>query len=181
MKKSEIRKKILKIRRQNLYKNLKIDFKKILRILNKNKFSHNIIGGYYPYNFELDATGVLKEFEKRKYQISLPKIKKNFKMNFFEWSFKDPLTINKFGIPEPISNNVKYPDILLVPMVAFDERLNRLGYGGGFYDRDINELRKKKKILLIGLAFSFQKVKKILINKYDIKLNYILTEKKLLK
>ena len=181
MNKSKIRKKLLKIRKKKYLKNLRINFRSILNILKKEKIKGKILGGYYPYNFELDSTGVLKEFEKRKYQISLPKIKKNFKMNFFEWSFKDPLTINKFGIPEPISDKVKYPDILLVPMVAFDEGLNRLGYGGGFYDRYIDELRKKKKILLIGLAFSFQKVKKILINKYDIKLNYILTEKKLLK
>ena len=181
MNKSKIRKKILKIRKKKYLKNFRINFRSILNILKKEKIKGKILGGYYSYNFELDATEILKEFEKRNYQISLPKIKKNFGMNFFEWSFKDPLAINKFGIPEPISNKKKYPDILLVPMVAFDEKLNRLGYGGGFYDRYINKLRKKKKILLIGLAFSFQKVKKILTNKHDIKLDYILTEKKLLK
>ena len=102
-------------------------------------------------------------------------------MDFFRWSFNDPLKINKFGIPEPISQKVKFPDILLVPMVAFDKKLNRLGYGGGFYDRYISKLKVKKKILLIGLAFSFQEVEKILTNRYDMKLDFILTEKNLLK
>ena len=99
-------------------------------------------------------------------------------MEFFDWSSKDPLTINKYGIPEPISNKVTYPNILLVPMVAFDKYFNRIGYGGGFYDRYIKKIKKKnKKILTIGLAYSFQKVKEISVSKHDIKLDFILTEK----
>ena len=99
-------------------------------------------------------------------------------MNFFEWSTNDPLVINKFGIPEPISGMVKYPDVLLVPIVAFDKNFNRIGYGGGFYDRYIKKIRKqKKKVLTIGFAYSFQKVKKIPTNNYDIKLDFIITNK----
>ncbi len=99
-------------------------------------------------------------------------------MDFYEWSFKNPLIINEYGIPEPVSNKIRYPDILLVPLVAFDNELNRIGYGGGFYDRYIKKIKKKKKIITIGLAFSFQKVKKIQTNKFDIKLDFIVTEKK---
>ena len=66
---------------------------------------------------------------------------------------------------------------MLVPLVAFDKNLNRIGYGGGFYDRYIRRISKKNKIFKIGLAYSFQQVKKIPINKYDIKLDYIITEK----
>ena len=99
-------------------------------------------------------------------------------MDFFYWSTKDPMIINKYGIPEPISNKVKYPDILLVPLVAYDKNLNRIGYGGGFYDRYIKKIKKNKKIITIGLAYSFQKVKKIPVNEYDIKLDFIVTEKK---
>ena len=76
----------------------------------------------------------LKEFRKKKIKISLPVIKKNFKMNFINGILKDPLNVNKYGIPEPIKKIV-YPDILLVPLVAFDKNLNRLGYGAGYYDR----------------------------------------------
>ena len=178
MKKSEIRKKILKIRRQNVSKNLNIDFKTITKILRDNKITGKTIGAYYPYNYEVDILGILKNLEKLKYLITLPRIKKNFQMEFFYWSTKEPLLINQYGIPEPISNRVKYPDILLVPLVAFDKYFNRLGYGGGFYDRYLERARKKKKILKIGLAFSFQKIKKIPLNEYDMKLDFVITGRK---
>ena len=102
-------------------------------------------------------------------------------MDFFEWKSNEPLTINKYGIPEPSSNILRYPDIILVPLIAFDKNLNRVGYGGGFYDRYIQKIKRKKKFILIGLAYSFQKVKKIPVNKHDVKLNLILTEKNIVK
>ena len=177
MNKSDIRKKILKIREQNISKNLKINFEYLFKILKKKKIKGGIIGGYYPYNHEIDVIKVLEKFEKKSFLISLPKIKKNSQMDFFRWSTKEPLLINKYGIPEPISNKTKYPDILLVPLVAYDKNLNRIGYGGGFYDRYIKKIKKRKKVTTIGLAFSFQKVKKIPTNEYDMKLDFIITEK----
>ena len=175
MNKSEIRKKILKIRKVNNHKNQKIDFKSLLRIIRKSKITGKVIGGYYPYNYEIDAIEILKKLEKFNYHLSLPKIRKNYQMDFFHWSTKDPLEINKFGIPEPVSDVIKLPNILLIPLVAFDKNRNRIGYGGGFYDRYIKKLKKRKKILTIGLAYSFQKVKKIPITKNDIQLDFILT------
>ena len=97
-------------------------------------------------------------------------------MDFFQWSIKDPLKINKYGIPEPTSERVLYPNILLVPLVAFDKHFNRIGYGGGFYDRYIKKMKKNKNITTIGLAYSFQKVKKVPINDQDIKLDFVLTD-----
>ena len=97
MNKSEIRKKILKIRQLNSSKSLKINFEYILKILKKNKIDYKLVGGYYPYNNEIDAIQILEKFEKKKYQISLPKIKKNFQMNFFPWSNNEPLEINKLN------------------------------------------------------------------------------------
>ena len=55
---------------------------------------------------------------------------------------------------------IKFPDIFLVPLVAFDNRLNRIGYGGGFYDRYLEKIQKNKKIVTIGLAYSFQEIKR---------------------
>ena len=176
MKKTQIRKKILEIRKKNDEKKLQINFQDIYDILKKSKSKGKIVGGYYPYNYEVDTTKILKEFEKKKYLISLPKIKKNFQMDFFHWSTNDPLSINKYGIPEPTSNKKVFPNILLVPLVAFDSDLNRIGYGGGFYDRYIDKIKKNQKITTIGLAYSFQKTEKIPINKYDIKLDFIVTD-----
>ena len=169
---------MFKIRKQNSSNNLNIDFKYILKILKKEKVKGKIVGGYYPYNYEVNGIKILEKFENFNYLISLPKIKKNSKMDFFSWSSKEPLVINKYGIPEPSSNKIKYPNILLVPLVAFDRNLNRVGYGGGFYDRYIKKIKKIKKIITIGLAYSFQKVKKIPITKHDMKLDFIITEKK---
>ena len=98
-------------------------------------------------------------------------------MNFYLWSFHEILSLNRFGIPEPTKGKIVYPDIILVPLVAFDKRLYRLGYGGGFYDRYIEKLSKKKKFLTIGLALSSQKVSKLPNNKHDKKLDIIVTEK----
>ncbi len=181
MKKSLIRKSILKIRKKYFEKKISINFQILLKILKNKNIKGKIIGGYYSYNNELDCSELLKKFENKKYLITLPKIENNFKMDFFEWTPKDPLIINKYGIPEPSSNKFRYPDIILVPMVAFDENLNRVGYGGGFYDRYIRKMKRKKNITVIGLAYSFQKVKKIPTNKYDMKLDFILTEKKVLQ
>jgi 5-formyltetrahydrofolate cyclo-ligase len=102
-------------------------------------------------------------------------------MDFYKWSFSDILKINKYGIPEPENSNIVYPDIILVPLVAFDKNLNRLGYGGGYYDRLIAKLSKKKKITKIGLALSVQKIDKVPTNIYDQKLDYILTNKYIVK
>ena len=155
--------------------NFKINFNNIINLLKKEKITGKTVGGYYPYNYEVDAIKILEDFEKKGFSISLPKIKKKFQMNFFKWSTRDPLVINKFGIPEPISDKILYPSILIVPLVAFDKNLNRIGYGGGFYDRYIKKQKKSKKILTIGLAYPFQRVKKIPIDKYDIRLDFILT------
>tara|TARA_B100000989_G_scaffold250489_1_gene198261 strand:- start:125 stop:655 length:531 start_codon:yes stop_codon:yes gene_type:complete len=174
--KSDIRKKLLGLRKTKSSKNLRLNFKKILNILNKRKFTEKNVGGYYPYNHEVDVMEILHKFEKLNYKISLPRINKNFEMDFFYWSLKDPLKINRFGIPEPISNIRIFPNILLVPLVAFDKNFNRIGYGGGFYDRYIKKLKKKKNIITIGLAYSFQKVKEIPINKYDMKLDFVVTD-----
>ena len=101
-------------------------------------------------------------------------------MDFYEWSFEDPLNINQYGIPEPSLQSLVYPDILLVPLVAFDKDLNRLGYGGGYYDRLIDKITKKKKVIKIGLALSSQKIRYVPTTKYDKKLEHIVTEKYIL-
>jgi len=179
--KSKLRKKILKVREKFNTKNIHIDFNQIIKIIKKEKISKKIVGGYYPVNFEVDDLELLKKFEKKNFNISLPVIKKNSQMDFYAWSFSDPLKINKYGIPEPETKNIVYPDVLLIPLVAFDKNLNRLGYGGGYYDRLIEKLSKKKNIIKIGLALSIQKIDKVPINAYDQKLDYIVTNKYIIK
>jgi 5-formyltetrahydrofolate cyclo-ligase len=179
--KYKLRSKFLKIRKKNSNKNLEINLRKFFFFLKKNKLKSKNIGGYFPSNFEIDDLKILEMMEKKNFNVSLPVIKENNQMNFLQWSRNDPLKINKFGIPEPISSKIIDPDILLVPLVSFDSKLNRLGYGGGFYDRYIEKIEKVKKVIKIGLAFSYQKIKKVPINKFDKKLDFIITEKEILQ
>ena len=113
--KSKLRNKILKIREKINKKNTHIDFNQIIKILKKEKINKKIVGGYYPVNFEMDDLAMLRKFKENGFNISLPVIKKNFQMDFYKWSFSDPLKVNKYGIPEPDNKNIVYPDILLIP------------------------------------------------------------------
>ena len=109
----------------------------VKEFLPKKIEENKIVGGYYPVNYEIDDLNILGRLEKKKITISLPSIKKNYKMNFIKCSLNAPFVLNQYGIPEPSSGTVVNPDILLVPLVAFDRNLNRLGYGAGYYDRVI--------------------------------------------
>tara|TARA_Y100000816_G_scaffold124537_1_gene87607 strand:- start:821 stop:1363 length:543 start_codon:yes stop_codon:yes gene_type:complete len=177
VKKSQIRKIILKKRANSNFKYKKINFLSLLKLLNQETKDKKI-GFYYPIGSEICTLELIENLRKKKYTISLPVLKKNFKMSFYEWSKKNPLKINNFGIPEPIKQKKIIPSTLIIPIVAFDNNLNRLGYGGGFYDRFISNLEKSKKVLKIGLALSCQKINKVPTNKFDKKMDYIFTENK---
>ena len=82
MLKSKLRKKILKVRKIANKGNFKIDFSKVFSLIKKNNLTKKSIGGYFPVNYEVDDLEILKKFAKKKYQISLPVIKKNFDMDF---------------------------------------------------------------------------------------------------
>ena len=172
MEKSVIRNNLLKVRKNKFF--IKYDQKKVINFILDQKI--NIIGGYFPINYEFNCLDILDQLSK-KVSISLPIMKKHNQMDFYTWKNNDPLKINNFGIPEPVNSTSVYPDILLVPLVGFDKNLNRIGYGGGYYDRYIMKIKSIKKILTIGLAFSFQEIKKVPIDTYDQKLNFIYTEK----
>ena len=110
--------------------------------------------------------------------ILLPVTEKNNLMNFFSWRKNDVLFVNCFGMLEPIKTQTKIPDVMLIPTLAFASYKYRLGYGKGFYDSYLNKyLKNYKKILTVGVAFSFQRHHKLPINQNDVKLDFIITEK----
>ena len=180
MKKSQIRKIILKKRLNFNFKKKNINYLNLIKLI-KTVSKNKKIGLYYPIGSEVSTIDIISHLRKKKYIISLPVLEKKSKMSFYEWKEKSPLKINNFGIPEPARFKKITPSTLIIPMVAFDTKLNRLGYGGGFYDRFINKLEKNKKILKIGLALSCQKINKVPTNKFDKKMNYIITENKVYK
>ena len=182
--KAYLRKKSLIQRRKKYLKVSKFNFHLIFRLIKKH-FSKKkiIIGGYYPSNYEVNILSFLKEASRRKFQVALPVIKSLTAMSFKSWIFKEPLYVNKFGILEPINSGKNIiPDLVMVPLAAFDNNLNRIGYGKGYYDRSLKKINKiKKNVISLGIAYSFQKCQKIPTNKHDFKLDYIFTEKGIIK
>ena len=176
MSKFKLRKKIIDLKKKKYFE-VKLGNNIINNLSKKIDLpKKKIIGGYFPINFEFDCLQILKKFYYNGYSLSLPIIKKNHQMDFYKWSPNDPLTISSFGIPQPLKLKKVYPDIIFVPIVAFDKYRNRIGYGGGFYDRYLKKVSQIKKCRTIGLAFSHQKVNKINVEKFDRKLDLILTE-----
>ena len=175
-----LRKKYFSIRKSKYFEIKSSFFNPLMKLINKHyKKRHVNLSSYYPASFEANT---LKLFETEfisKLRIFLPVLKENNAMHFHEWKKNDVLKINQFGMLEPaILSNYIVPDVMLVPLLAYDNENNRLGYGGGFYDRYLNKyLKTHNNILTIGIAFSFQKHHKIPVFNNDVKLNYILTEK----
>ena len=173
-----LREKYFKLRKNKYYSIKKKFFTPLIKKLKNIKKNNLIIGIYYPILYEVDVLKILEFNILNKCIISLPKIK-NDKIKFYEWNKTNIMEVNKFGILEPIlTNNQVSPNVILIPLLVYDDKKNRLGYGKGYYDKFLgNYLKKNKNILTIGIAFSFQKYKKIPISKNDIKLDNILTEK----
>ena len=178
--KSYLRKRALIKRKKEHSAVNKFNFNLIFELIKKH-FSKKkiIIAGYYPSNYEVNILNFLEHASKKKFRIALPVIEPFNKMSFRSWVFKEPLHVNQFGILEPKnSKKTIIPDLIMVPLVAFDNRLNRIGYGKGYYDRSLKKISEtKKNAISLGIAYSFQKCKKIPTNKHDFKLDYIFTEK----
>jgi len=178
-----IRKKYLIKRKKNFINIENNYFNPLIKIIRKNnKYKKKYISLYYPSNFEVNILNILDiDFFKNSIFL-LPIIEENGSMNFYKWKKNDILFVNKYGVLEPKKSIIKFPDIILVPLLAFDRSKNRIGYGKGFYDRYLNNsIKNNKKILSVGVAFSFQKYHKLPINKKDFRLDFIITEKGLVK
>tara|TARA_Y100000590_G_scaffold197533_1_gene224355 strand:- start:5718 stop:6284 length:567 start_codon:yes stop_codon:yes gene_type:complete len=175
-----IRSKSLLLRKKQHSKIKKFNFKLIFNLIKKHfKKKKIIIAGYYPSNYEVNILKFLQKANTERFKIALPIIKPASQMSFKLWIYKKPLYVNKFGIlePEDLGKEI-IPDLVLVPLVAFDENLNRIGYGKGYYDRILKKIYKiNKNTISLGVAYSFQKCKKIPVNKHDFKLDYIFTER----
>jgi 5-formyltetrahydrofolate cyclo-ligase len=180
--KSSLRLKYIKKRRKLYSTNFFFSFDKIFYLIKKNFPKKKLsIAGYYPSNFEVNILDFLSQASKKNFKIGLPVIKKDCKIDFKYWIPDEPLYVNEYGILEPKKQNITFkPDVILVPLVVFDKSLNRIGYGKGYYDRVLKQLSSNKKILTIGMAFSFQEASIIPTNRYDYNLDCILTDRNLI-
>ena len=177
--KSTLRKKYFYLRKKKYYEIDKEFFFPLLSFIKSNFKKENLkLALYYPTSFEINVLKLLENQYTNNISILLPVIEKKNRMNFYSWKKNHVLLVNKFGILEPQKTKFKIPNLILLPILAFDSNKYRLGYGKGFYDRYLNKYSKKiSNILTVGVAFSFQKHHKLPMNKNDVKLDYILTEK----
>jgi len=143
----------------------------------------NRIAAYIGVNGEADCSEIFRSAWLRKKSTYVPILRKN-RMLFAKLTSKTKLQNNHFGIPEPkvTTAEVVWPknlDIILMPLVAFDSNGHRLGMGGGFYDRTLQQLRLREKYrrpLLIGMAYDFQLTGHIHKEDWDIPLHAVITE-----
>lgn len=137
-----------------------------------------IVAGYAPMRSELDPRPLMMRLAAHGAMLALPVVTgRDVPLTFRTWTPGDALVTAAFGMQEPAeSAETVTPDIVLVPLAAFDRTGHRIGYGAGYYDRTLTALRKAKSVVAIGLAFAAQETEKIDNDDHDAKLDLILTE-----
>jgi 5-formyltetrahydrofolate cyclo-ligase len=137
-----------------------------------------IVSGYLPIGTELDPTPLMNRLHLEGFNLCLPTMQgRTEALQFRAWTPNDPLATVQWGIREPVPTaTTVMPDVLLIPLLAFDRYGHRLGYGGGYYDRTLALLRQKRRVYAVGLAFGIQEVDAVPHLAYDQKLDGILTE-----
>jgi 5-formyltetrahydrofolate cyclo-ligase len=139
-----------------------------------------IVSGYMPIKSEIDPTFLLRKLAADGARLALPAVMARGKsLAFRAWSPDDRLLMGPLGIlePSPAASEI-VPDIMLVPLAAFDCQGHRIGYGAGHYDFTLAHLRKVKAVTAIGLAFAAQEIEAVPALSHDERLDYVLTETK---
>ena len=134
------------------------------------------VGGYHALRAELDPLPLLTALHAHGFSIALPRTGQNLALSFREWTPGSALKPGKFGLHEPLETQpATHPPILFVPLVAFDRNGNRLGYGAGYYDAYLRDVRARQRVLAIGVAFDEQEFSEIPREPQDEPLDMILT------
>ncbi|MDF1821068.1 MAG: 5-formyltetrahydrofolate cyclo-ligase [Alcanivoracaceae bacterium] len=142
----------------------------------------NRIGLYLPNEGELDVLPAVLGTHRRGRSLFLPVLRNRHHMSFCRWIPGEPLVENRFGIPEPQPARQQPVanwslDVLLLPLVAFDAHGNRLGMGGGFYDRTLAQLiNRPRRPRLIGIGYRFQEVDALPVAPWDRRLDEVITD-----
>lgn len=145
------------------------------------------IAGYWAHAGELPLNLAMAPLAERGQQFHLPVIGPQRRMHFAAWQAGDSVEPNRYGIPEPVARDHVLPgnfmDLVLVPLVGFDRHGNRLGFGGGYYDTNFAFLKDEARPaspLLVGIGYAFQELDALDAEPWDIRLDYIATERELI-
>lgn len=145
------------------------------------------VAGYWATNGELPLNLIIPPLQSRGQQFLLPLLGAEKQLRFAPWQPGDPVEPNRHGIPEPL--HVSAPlapfqlDLVLVPLLAFDRTGQRLGYGGGYYDRSfafLMEQARPTEPLLVGIGYDFQELESIKPERWDVRLDFIATDRELI-
>jgi 5-formyltetrahydrofolate cyclo-ligase len=136
-----------------------------------------IVSAFLAIGDEIDPSPLIAALVAHGYTTALPvMVGKGRPLAFRAWSPGDPLVERMWGIREPAAAcRAVIPDVLLVPLLAFDRNGQRLGYGGGFYDRTLAALRATRAVHAVGIAFACQQVDAVPHLDYDQRLDWVLT------
>ena len=141
-----------------------------------------IVSGFMPLKSEINPLPLMRKLTEQGARLALPVIAgRGQPLVMREWAWGDPFTAGVWGIrePQPQARAVD-PDIVLAPLLAFDRKGHRLGYGGGYYDLTIAQLRGRKTIAAVGLAFAIQEVSTVPVTPRDAALDLVLTEREVI-
>ncbi len=141
-----------------------------------------IVSAFMPLKNEFDPQPLMRKLAVDRVRFALPVVIGRGKpLVMREWAFGEPLVQGVWGIREPAPTAAAVdPDILLVPIVAFDRTGHRVGYGAGYYDMTITQLRARKAIVAVGLAFATQEVPAVPATPRDARLDLVLTEREVI-
>jgi len=141
-----------------------------------------IVSGFSPMKSEINPVPLMRKLSDAGAQLALPVIvKRGQPLIMRAWSFGAPLKSGQWGIREPAPEAAAVdPDILIVPLAAFDRAGHRIGFGAGYYDMTIRALRAKKKITAVGIAFAAQEISRVPATERDERLDLVLTEREII-
>ena len=137
-----------------------------------------IVSGFMPLKSEINPLSLMRKLAEAGASLALPVVAGRGKpLSMRGWQWGEPLVTGVWGIREPGPGAPEVqPDILLVPLLAFDRSGHRIGYGAGYYDLTITQLRAQKPIAALGIAFAAQEIETVPRTAFDAKLDLVLTE-----
>jgi len=138
-----------------------------------------IVSGFSPLKTEVNPLPLMRRLAEAGARLALPVVAGRGKpLIMRSYAFGQPLNEGVWGIREPKEDAPEVdPDILIVPLAAFDRRGNRIGYGAGYYDMTIRALRAKKKVVAVGVAFAVQEIPLVPATERDERLDFLMTER----
>lgn len=140
--------------------------------------SGTVVAGYMPMRSEADPLPLMRALAARGAQLALPAVvARDAPLVFRAWRVDEALIAGPFGTRHPAETAAQLvPDLVLVPLAAFDRRGHRIGYGGGYYDRTLAALRAQKPVVAAGVAFAVQEVETVPASHHDAVLDVVLTD-----